>query len=105
MHVISRKPFREAIAKFPNQARAIDQVYLALRRGNFKSPQELKSVFPSLDNFKHKDKWWVINISGNTLRLIAFIAFRDNRMYVKYIVTHAEYDKICKKYATLVNKR
>ena len=31
--------------------------------------------------------------------LIAFIEFRDNRVFVKHIVTHAEYDKLCKKYA------
>jgi len=36
---------------------------------------------------------------GNNLRLIAFIEFRDNRMYVKHIVSHAEYDKLCKIYA------
>ena len=31
--------------------------------------------------------------------MIAFIEFRDNRVFVKHIVTHAEYDKLCKKYA------
>ncbi|MCW7556249.1 type II toxin-antitoxin system HigB family toxin [Endozoicomonas gorgoniicola] len=40
-----------------------------------------------------------MDIGGNNLRLIAFIEFRDSRMYVKHIVTHAEYDKLCKKYA------
>jgi len=41
----------------------------------------------------------VIDIGGNSLRLIAFIEFRDNRVFVKHIVTHVEYDKLCKKYA------
>lgn len=99
MHVISRKPFSEAAKKYPNDAAVIDAAYKLLRNGNFNSPQELKALFPSLDNFKHKEKWWVIDIGGNNLRLIAFIEFRDNRMYVKHIVTHAEYDKLCKKYA------
>jgi len=30
--------------------------------------------------------------------MIAFIAFRDNRMYVKHIVPHGEYDKLCNRY-------
>lgn len=98
MHVISRKPFNEAAKKYPNDAGAIEAVYKSLRNGNFHSPDELKSLFPSLDNFKYKDKWWVIDIGGNKFRLIAFIEFRDNRMYVKHVVTHAEYDKLCKKY-------
>ena len=99
MHVISRKPFREAADRHPNDAAAIDAAYKSLRNGDFNSPQELRSLFQSLDNFKYKNKWWVIDIGGNNLRLIAFIAFRDNRMYVKHIVPHAEYDKLCKKYA------
>ncbi len=30
---------------------------------------------------------------------IAFIQFIHNRMYVKHILTHAEYDKLCNRYA------
>lgn len=37
-------------------------------------------------------------MGGNHLRIIAFIQFVQNRMYVKHILTHAEYDKICKRY-------
>jgi mRNA interferase HigB len=99
LHVISRKPFNDASLKFPNDADAIDAAYKTLRNGNFANPLALKAVFPSLDNFRYKDKWWVIDIGGNNLRLLAFIEFRDNRMYVKHIVTHADYDKLCKKYA------
>ncbi len=101
MHVISRKPFRDAVKQYPNDAAAINAVYLILRKGQFTSPDMLRKVFPSLDNFKYKKKWWVIDIGGNNLRLIAFIEFRDKRMYVKHIVAHAEYDKLCKKYARL----
>jgi len=104
MHVISRKPFSDAAKKYPNDAGAIEATYKSLRNGDFHSPDELKALFPSLDNFKYKDKWWVIDIGGNNLRLIAFIEFRDNRMYVKHISTHAEYDKLCKKYAKEANK-
>ncbi len=99
MHVISRKPFNDAVKLYPNDSSAIESTYKVLRNGSFATPNDLKAVFPSLDNFKYKKKWWVIDIGGNNLRMIAFIEFRDNRMYVKHIVTHAEYDKLCKKYA------
>ena len=98
MHVISRKPFNDAAKLYPNDRLAIETTYKLLRNGTFNDPNELKALFPSLDNFKYKDKWWVINIGGNNLRLIAFIEFRDNRMYVRHITTHAEYDKLCDKY-------
>jgi mRNA interferase HigB len=98
MHVISRKPFADAIKRYPNDATALENTYNVLKRGDFKTPLELKAVFKSLDNFKYKDKWWVIDIGGNNLRMLAFIEFRHNRMYVKHIVTHTEYDELCKKY-------
>ncbi|QDO84049.1 type II toxin-antitoxin system HigB family toxin [Shewanella psychropiezotolerans] len=59
----------------------------------------VRKFFATLDNFKYEDKWWVIDIGGNNLRLIAFIEFKDNRMYVKHICSHADYDQICKKYS------
>jgi mRNA interferase HigB len=99
MHVISRKPFADAAKKYPNDAVAIQSLYKALRNNSFDTPLDMKNLYPSLDNFKYKDKWYVIDIGGNNLRLIAFIEFRDHRMYVRHIVPHAEYDKLCVKYA------
>lgn len=98
MHVISIKPFQEAAEKYPNHSNAIMDVYRVLRKANFNSPEEMRKIFPSLDNFKYKDKWWIINIGGNNLRLMAFIQFVQNRMYVKHILTHSEYDKLCERY-------
>ncbi len=56
MHVISKKPFSEACKKFPNHSQAIIETYKILRKGEFKTPDELKNLFPSLDNFKYKAK-------------------------------------------------
>lgn len=99
MHVISKKPFADAANKHPNDRLAIMDTYNVLRRGTFVSPHEMQQVFPSLDNFRHKNRWWVIDIGGNNLRLIGAIQFVHQRIYVKHIVTHAEYDKLNKKYA------
>ncbi|MBQ0815571.1 MAG: type II toxin-antitoxin system HigB family toxin [Marinobacter sp.] len=87
-----------AAKKFPNDRDALVNTYTTLRNGRFDRPDQLRQVFPSLDNFKYRDKWWVIDIGGNNLRLIAFIEFRDNRMYVKHVCSHAEYDRLTDKY-------
>lgn len=88
----------EACVKYPNDRVAIMDAYRVLSANTFETPDQLRQLFPSLDNFKYKDKWWVIDIGGNNLRLLAFIQFLNNRFYVKHIVTHAEYDKLCQKY-------
>ena len=99
MHVISKRPFNEAARAHPNHRQALEDLYRVLRKSEFSSPDEMRRVFPSLDNFKYRDKWWVIDVAGNHLRVIAFIQYVHNRMYVKHILTHAEYDKLCKRYA------
>jgi len=69
-----------------------------LKRAEFESPEAMRRFFPSLDNFKFKERWWVIDVAGNHLRLIAYIHFRQNRMYVKHILTHTQYDRLCWRY-------
>ncbi|TVP55650.1 MAG: cytoplasmic protein [Halomonadaceae bacterium] len=97
MHVISKRPFYDAAKAHPNQRQALEDLYRVLRKSEFTTPEKMRRVFPTLDNFRYKDKWWVLDVGGNHLRVIAFIQFVQNRIYVKHIVTHAQYDKICKR--------
>jgi len=98
VHVISKRPFLNAAKKYPNDREAIMDIYNVLRRGDFETPSQLKNTFASLDNFKYKDKWWVIDIGGNNLGLLAAILFSCQKIYVKHIVTHAEYNKLTLRY-------
>lgn len=98
MHVISKRPFYDAAKQYPNQRQALMDLYRVLRGAKFDSPEAMRQVLPSLDNFTFKDKWWVLDVGGHHLRLIAFIQFLQNRLYVKHIVTHSEYDKLCERY-------
>ncbi len=98
MHVIKREPFITAARMYPAYADAIDATYKQLKASKAKTPEELKKIFPSLDNFKYVDKWYVIDIGGGTLRLIAFIEFVGGRCFIKNIVTHQEYDRITDSY-------
>ena len=45
MHVISQKPFKDAVAKYPKYADAILETYKVLKQGQYSSPEELKKVF------------------------------------------------------------
>lgn len=94
MNVISKRPFRDAARKYPNERSALLDMFRVLRNTDFHSPVELKAIFPSLDNFKYKDKWWVMDVGGNNLRVIAYIQFVNKRIYIKHIVGHSEYDKL-----------
>ena len=94
MHIISREPFNEAAIRYPNEAASLNTIYKTLRRGTFHTPEDLKSLFPSLDRMKYRKKWWVIDIGGNSLRMIFFADFERGKIFIKHISAHAEYDKL-----------
>ena len=96
--MISRKPFNDAAQQYPNDRAALIETYKVLKKIDFQTPDELRAVFPSLDNFKYKDRWWVLDVGGNNLRLILFIQFINKRVYIKHIVSHSDYDKLTDKY-------
>jgi len=100
MHVISKRPFIEASARHPNQREALMKLHRTLSNKSlcFQSPEDMRSMYPSLDNFRYMDRWWVLDIGGNHLRMIACILFQRNLIFVKHIITHAEYDRLCERY-------
>ncbi|MCU7815953.1 MAG: type II toxin-antitoxin system HigB family toxin [Candidatus Thiodiazotropha sp. (ex Lucinoma kastoroae)] len=105
MNVISKLPFSEASKKYPNDRLALLGMFSVLQKNDFRTPEELKALFPSLDNIKYRDKWWVLDVGGNNLRVILFIQFVNKRMYVKHIVNHADYDKLMDKYRKINERR
>jgi mRNA interferase HigB len=51
---------------------------------------ELKAAFPSADLVSN---FTVFNIGENKYRLIAFIDYEDGIVFIRHILTHAEYDE------------
>ncbi|WP_455916436.1 type II toxin-antitoxin system HigB family toxin [Pantoea agglomerans] len=98
MRVISRKPFEQAARSYPNDAGALDDTYRVLHTAKFLTPDLLKARFRSLDRFKYRDKWWVIDVGGNNLRIITYIKFETQNLFIKHIVPHKEYDRLTEYY-------
>ncbi|CAM2783168.1 mRNA interferase HigB [Pseudomonas gessardii] len=90
MRVISVRPIRNAKEKWSNSASALDEWYRKVRvitPGDFAA---LRSVFPSVDKV---GSLHVFNIGGNKLRLIAVVRYRMQRLYIRHVLDHHEYDK------------
>ena len=73
MHVISKRPFIKAAQKYPHDRLALMEMYRVLNGIEFRTPEELRAVFPSPDNFKYNHRWWVFDVGGNNLRMMAFM--------------------------------
>jgi mRNA interferase HigB len=90
MHVISRKSLILFSANHADAEAPLDTWYRATKAAHWRNPADLKLVFPSADLV---GLYTVFNIKGNHYRLIAEINYRSGTVFVRHILTHAEYDK------------
>ena len=90
MHIISRKKLNEFAQRYPESQSALKEWYQRMKIGQFKSIAELRTIFPSADKV---GKLTVFNIGGNKIRLIAAIHYNRQKIYIRTVLTHAEYNK------------
>ena len=89
MHIITRKRLNEYAALHPNASAGLTHWYKLMKSGSFTTFAELRTVFPNADQV---GKLTVFNIGGNTARLIASIHYNRQRVYIRAVLTHEEYD-------------
>ena len=90
VHVITRKRLRDFAARHRDAAEPLTGWYAIMSRTDFGSFAELKRVFGSVDKV---GKFTVFDIGGNKYRLIAAIHYNRKKVYIRHVLTHAEYDR------------
>ena len=85
---------RGALVRFwerhPDARASLESWYGVVRRANWRTPAEMKAVYPHADLVGRRT---VFNIAGNKYRLIARVNYQAQRVFVLYILTHADYDR------------
>jgi mRNA interferase HigB len=89
MHVITRKRLNEFAAKHPTARSGLVHWCRALKQNNPSTFGELRKIFPHADQVGGLT---VFNIGGNKARLIAAIHYNRRKVYIRAVLTHAEYD-------------
>lgn len=90
MRIISRKALNDFAASHTYAEAALAEWYRKMKLGSFRSLAEVRAVFPSADPV---GKLTVFNVGGNAVRVITAIHYNRGRVYVRAVLTHAEYDK------------
>jgi mRNA interferase HigB len=90
MHIITRKKLNEFAEKYPDTKAGLEHWYRLMKQRNFSSLAELRATYPSADRVGILT---VFNIGGNKARLIAAIHYNRQKIYIRAILTHEEYDK------------
>jgi mRNA interferase HigB len=90
MHIISRKSLLLFSTIHADAEAPLDTWYRATKTAQWRNLTELKLIFPSADLV---GPYTVFNIKGNHYRLIAEINYRSGTVFVRHILTHADYNK------------
>ena len=94
MHVISRKALVEFCETHAEAIIPLNTWFKAAVRGNFRNLAELKQTFRTVDYVSSGGKsFYVFNIGGNKYRLVAAIHFNRQKLFIRNVLTHAEYDR------------
>ncbi|GCL43393.1 MAG: type II toxin-antitoxin system HigB family toxin [Dolichospermum sp.] len=90
MHVISRKKLRDFCQEHANSCEILDDWYITASKADWRNLVQVQSVYPKAEAVGN---FTVFNIKGNKYRLISSINYDKQVIYIKYVLTHAEYDK------------
>ncbi|HYE36762.1 type II toxin-antitoxin system HigB family toxin [Methylocaldum sp.] len=90
MRVVSNKALRDFAVLHPPAEKPLQDWRKRIESNRFSSFGELKAVFGSVDKVGH---YYVFDIAGNHYRLIAAIHFNTQTLYIRAVLTHADYDR------------
>ncbi|CCG42459.1 type II toxin-antitoxin system HigB family toxin [Magnetospirillum molischianum] len=93
MQIIALRTLRQFWEKHPQAETPIRLWYSSVGKASWKGPADIKTQFGASVDFVG-DNRVIFDIGGNKYRLIVHVSYTFKRLLVKFIGTHAEYDKI-----------
>ncbi|MBR1808904.1 MAG: type II toxin-antitoxin system HigB family toxin [Paludibacteraceae bacterium] len=92
MRVIKRQTLIEYYKIHPQAKSALEDWYDKTKQAEWQSLADIKQTFNSVDYIGNQH--YVFNIKGNDFRLVVVIKFTPRQVFIRFVGTHAEYDKI-----------
>ena len=92
MNVIARSKLVLYWEKHPDTETPLRLWYTTVKKAKWKNLNDLKKDYPKADYVGGNRV--VFDIKGNRYRIIVLLFFQGQKVYIRFIGTHAEYDKI-----------
>ena len=92
MRIISRRTLREFWERHPDARQALQAWYSDAKRAVWKRPADIKEVYRNASIIAHNRV--VFNIKGNRYRLVVAVNYEYGMVYIRFVGTHEEYDRI-----------
>jgi len=92
MRIISRKRLVEFWEIHPDAEQPPRAWYAETKNANWKTPAEIKAIYRSVSILPHNRV--VFNIKGNDYRIVVIMEYTQGKLFIRFIGTHSEYDRI-----------
>ncbi len=92
MRIISRKKLKEFWERHPDVRQPLQAWYDDTKHAEWKKPSDIKKAFRNA-SFVENDRV-VFNLKGNSYRLVVAISYEHSIVFIKFVGTHQEYDRI-----------
>lgn len=92
MRIFTEQVLKEYIAVRPEVKTALQEWVMIVKQSQWTCFADIKATFNSVDSIGNQR--YVFNIKGNKYRLVVVIKFTIKFVYIRFIGTHTEYDKI-----------
>ena len=92
MRVIALKTLRDFWQKHPQAEVSLRAWYALASRANWRNPAEIKLAYPNASFLANNRV--VFNIKGNDYRLVVATRYDKGIIFVRFVGTHREYDRI-----------
>lgn len=92
MRIIARRTLREFYATHAGAKSALEAWFHEVMAAKWAGPPDIKQRYPSADILPGNRV--VFNIKGNTYRLIVKLHYNTGIVFIRFVGTHADYDKI-----------
>ena len=95
MRIVARTTLQKFWERNPQSKVALCSWYNTVAKAEWTCLADIKSTFNSVDYVGNQR--YVFNIKGNDYRLVVVIKFTPKLVYIRFVGTHTEYDRIdCK---------
>lgn len=92
MRIFTEQTLKVFIKKHPDSKTALQEWVTIVKQSNWTCFADIKDTFNSVDCIGNQR--YIFNIKGNNYRLVVIVKFTIQFVYIRFVGTHAEYDKI-----------
>ena len=92
MRIIAKRTLREFWERHPDARQPLQDWYETVGNADWAAPHQVRLRYPSASIISGNRL--VFNIKGNTYRLVVKANYAYRVVYIRFIGTHADYDRI-----------